>query len=255
MTETNAVDTKIATALTALNDIDQGTLFCAEVHKMGDSRGPAGGRVIYGDDKVQVLIWTGFSYRALIARSMKMLDKQLAKGGYIERLARETMKEHEGTTIEDVCEALQETRAGFRKVLSEGGGCHPPTGAPPFSTVWEALIIDGVQVTGSRVYVGPHRPENDRAPVPGTIYVQGVKLGEVVTTPAANGVWRPDSKPKTLAKKIIKSALPVGLYCQYRLQPERVSNVTVAGAAAKAAKKAKIGIDPDVLRSLFKVAP
>jgi hypothetical protein len=58
-----------------------------------------------------------------------------------------------------------------------------------------------------------------------------------------------------VAKQIIKESLPVGLYCQYRLDPERVSEVHVAGDATKAAKAAKIPIDPDALRSLFKIAP
>ena len=253
--QTNATDTKTASSLSTLAEMDQGTLFTAIVQKMGDARGSAGSKVIYGDDQVHVLVWTGFSYRALIARSQKMLNQQLAKGGYIERLARATLEEHEGTTIEDVCHALQEVREWFRRIMADGGGCHPPNGAPPLGVVGEPLEIDGVKVRGSRVYTGPARPEVPRSPKPGTIYVQGVKLGEKVVTPAPNGKWRPNSKPKTLAKNIIKESLPIGLYCQYRLEPERVSEVAVGGAAAKAAKEARIGIDPDALRSLFKIAP
>jgi hypothetical protein len=250
--QTNATEPTTAATLAALTELDQGTLLTVVVRKMGDARGSNGSKVIYGDDQVHVIIWTGFSYRALIARSHKMLNQQLAKGGYIERLARATLEEHEGATIEDVCEALQETREWFRKVLA-GDTCGP--GAPPLGSVWEPLEIDGVKVRGSRIYNGPDRPEDDRAPVPGTIYVQGVKLGEKVVTPAPNGPWRPNSKPKTLAKNIIKESLPVGLYCQYRLQPERSSGLAVGAAASKAAKAEKIGIDPDALRNLFKIAP
>jgi hypothetical protein len=250
--QTNATDTQMASTLSSLSKLDQGTLFSACVHKMGDARGPSGARVIYGDDQVHVLIWTGFSYQALIARSHKMLTQQLNKGGYIERLARATLEEHEDTTIEDVCEAIQETRDWFRKKLSDGV---PEPWNDDMVGVWMPLEIDGVKVRGSRVYAGQARPEDPRAPVPGSIYVQGVKLGEKVITPAANGPWRPNSKPKTLAKQLLKESLPVGLYCQYRLDPERVRDITVDGAAAKAAKKEKIGIDPDALRALFKIAP
>jgi len=250
--QTNAADTKTASVLAALNEMDQGTLFCARVHKVGVVRGMADSKIIYDDDIVDVLIWTGFPYRALVARSKKMLDQLLAKGGYIEKVARATIEEHEDTTIEDVCYALQETREWFRKVLagSEQGPCVPPTGV-----VWEPLSIDGVKVRGSRVYIGRSRPEDPRAPVPGTIYVQGVKLGERVVTPAANGPWRANSKPKTLAKSVIKDGLPVGLYCQYRMDPERVQAMAVGGEATRLAKKHKVGIDPDALRSLFKIAP
>ncbi len=254
--QTNTTDVKTAEALATLADMDQGTLFTAVVHKMGEARGANGSKVIYGDDKVHVLIWTGFSYRAIIARSHKMLNQQLAKGGYIERLAQATLAEHGDTTIEDVCHALQEIRDNFRKVLADGSGAHPPHGVPPVGSVWESLEIGGVKVRGSRIYTGPDRSADDaRAPVPGTIYVQGVKLGERVVTPAANGPWRPNSKPKTLAKRLIKESLPVGLYCQYRLQSERATDIKVGGAAAKAAKAAGIGIDPDALRALFKIAP
>lgn len=249
---TNAKDSKTAAVLGALTEIGQGTLLCARVHKMGVVRGKAGSTVTYGDDLVDVLIWTGFQYRALIARSQKMLDRLLAKGGYIERVAQATLEDHEDTTIEDVCYALQETREWFRKVLA---GCD--LGAPSSSqgVVWEPLEIGGVRVQGSRVYTGWGRSEDPRAPVPGTIYVQGVKLGERVVASSANGPWRANSKPKTLAKSIIKEGLPVGLYCQYRLEPERVQAMAVGGKATKLAKKNGVGIDPDALRSLFKIAP
>ncbi len=252
MMQTNAIDARTAAVLAGLNELDQGTLLTARVHKMGDARGPAGQKVIYGDDMVHVLVWTGFSYRALIARSHKMLNRQIARGGYIERLARAALEEHGDTTIEDVCHAMQEVREWFRRVLASDGGGETPL---PNGGVWEPLEINGVKVRGSRIYTGEAQPENDRAPVPGTIYVQGVKLGEIVLSPSANGRWRPNSKPKTLVKQLIKESLPVGLYCQYRLQPERVWDVQIGAGATKAAKQAKIGIDPDALRSLFKVAP
>jgi len=254
MMQTNAADPKTASTLAELTQLDQGTLLSVRVHKMGEARGSAGSRVVYGDDEVHVLIWTGFQYQALIARSHKMLNQQLAKGGYIERLARATLDEHADTTIEDVCAALQEIRGWFRRKLSDGE--REPWGAlDDAGGVWKGLEVDGVQVRGSRVYIGGHRREDPRAPVPGTIYVQGVKLGEVVLKQAVNGSWITNSSPKTLAKALIKEALPVGLYCQYRLEPDRTSALAVGADAAKAAKAAKIGIDPDALRALFKIAP
>jgi len=251
---TNATDTAAATVLQELTEMDQGTLFSALVQKMGQSRGPKGAKVIYGDDRVQVLIWTGFSNQALIERSQKMLNREIQRGGYIERLARATLEEHEDTKISDVCEAMQETRDWFRRVLA-----WPDLFEPNFSrdqiSVWEPLTVEGVRVRGARVYTGQGNKEDPRAPVPGSIYVSGVKLGEMVITPAANGPWRPDSKPKTVAKALLKKSLPVGLYCQYRLDPERVMNLAVGKKAAKAAKAEGVSIDPDALRSLFKIAP
>lgn len=249
--QTNSTDKINAATLAELASNDQGTLLAARVHKMGSERGPKSRRVVYGDDTSLVVIWTGFKYRALIARSQKMLDREIQRGGYIEKLARRTLEEHEGATIEDVCEAIQETRDWFRRVMAGGGA---PSGEP-VGSVWEPLVVDGKVVRGSRVYTGPARPDQIRAPKPGTIYVQGVKLGEKLITPAANGPWRPDSKPKTLAKNLMKETLPVGLYCQYRLEPERVRDVAVGQDAVRMAKDYGVYIDPESLISLFKVAP
>ena len=131
--QTNAKNSKTATVLGALTEIDQGTLLCARVHKMGVVRGKAGSTVTYGDDIMDVLIWTGFQYRALIARSHKMLNQLLAKGGYIESVAAATLEDHEDTTIEDVCYALQETREWFRKVLA---GCDVGSFTSPTGAIW-----------------------------------------------------------------------------------------------------------------------
>jgi hypothetical protein len=122
-------------------------------------------------------------------------------------------------------------------------------------SVWRPLRIDDTPVRGARVYNGIERPGDERAPKPGTIYVQGVKLGEVVLKPAPNGEWQVRSKPKTIAKRKLKEKLPVGLYVQYKLDPQRCWDIRVAAQASAAAKEYGIPIDPEALRSLFKVAP
>lgn len=249
--QTNTTDIHTAELLSEITKEGQGNLLTAVIRKLGDVRGAHGHQLVYGDDQVHVLIWTGFHYRALVARSNKMLDQQLGKGRYIERLAAKALNEHEGTTIQDVCHALQEVRNNFRKVLAER------TGQPevPQGSVWQPLIVNGHLVHGSRIYVGKGNSEDPRAPVPGTIYVQGVKLGQRVLEPAPNGQWKADSRAKTLVKRLIKEDLPAGLFCQYRLDPTRVQDLCVGAEAAKAARDAGIGIDPDAIRRLFKIAP
>lgn len=249
MTVDFAPDPQTVQNLAGLVDLpEQGTVFTAVVHKMGVERGEAASKVVYGDDTIRVLIWTGFSYRALIARSMRILDHQLSKGGYIRKLAKTTLEAHSNTTLEDVCAALQEVRESFRLKLATREG--EPADMPTEGT-WTPLVINGTVVRGCVVYTGPAR-EGPRAPVPGTIYVRGLKLGERLVKPSPNGSWTPDSKPKTLAKQIIMESLPVGLYCQYRLEPGRVSDVAVADAAVMVAKEHQINIDPGALTNIFK---
>lgn len=250
-TGTPTPDAGTVSALSKLVDLpEQGTVFTATIHKVGEVHGSGAQRKVYGDDIKKVLIWTGFSHRSLIMRSNRILNFQLAKGGYIERLARATLEEHEGTTIEDVCYALQEVRDWFRRKLSVTLDEDTP---PVSSGIWGPLFINGVKVRGCSIYNGRARPEDPRAPVPGTVYVRGLKLGEKMVTPAPNGKWTPDSKPKTVAKRIILERLPVGLYCQYRLSPDRVQGMAVADEAVRLAKDQKIPIDPGALTSMFKV--
>jgi hypothetical protein len=252
MLATNASDAPIAIQLADLSQTDQGTLVYIKVRKMGDARGPSTARVIYGDDLVAVLIWSGFSYKALVARSDKKLNELLNRGRFIEKITRYVYAQHQGVTVDDVCNALQETRVWFRRVLAEG------TGIPsaPNGGAWDPFRVDGEVVRGAKVYVGPARPQDARAPIPGTLYVAGVKLGETVIEPAANGPWRPDSSAKTLAKEAIKSLLPIGLYCQYRLEPERVIEGPFVGRQASMRSKAiGVQVDPESVRSLFKIAP
>jgi hypothetical protein len=236
---------------------EQGTVLTVTVHKVGSEHGTKGHKLIYDDDIKQVLIWTGFSHQALIARSNKILSFQLNKGRYIERLAQATLEEHEGTTIADVCHALQDVQGWFRRKLT-GDVFTDDVFTDDFSPpspggIWSPLVINGVTVRGCTIYTGAARPEDPRAPVPGTVYVRGLKLGEKMVTPAPNGKWKADSKPKTLAKRIILESLPVGLYCQYRLEPSRMSGLAVAAEAVKLAKEQKIPIDPGALTSMFKV--
>ena len=245
-TRTNALSLSTAQALSALTQKNQGTLLTAQIHKMGTIRGAAGSKVIYGDDIVKVAVWTGFSYKALIARSQEILNAQIDKGGFIKRLAIATRAQHEGTKIQDACEAIQETRSWFRAVLASSEEDKP-------QGIWEPLIVNGVRVHGSVVYKGTGRLSDPHAPVQGTIYVSGVKLGERVVERAVNDAWRADSKPKTLAKQIIKDALPIGLYCRYRLDPNRVRDIKVGPEADQAAKD--IGINPAAMRLLFRIAP
>lgn len=256
MVVTNAGDPKVASQLAALVDEPGGTLLSLRVRKVGEERGAGAEKRTYGDAEVHVLIWTGFSYRALIERSQKKLRALLDKGGLITRLGQAAYAETPEVTVEDACLAIQEVQEWFSRVLAgtavNGEVVPGPDDLPP---LWKPLEVDGVKVRGARVYNGPERPGDAKAPKPGTVYLQGVKLGEVVVTPAPNGEWVPQSHPKTVVKKLLKVQLPVGLFVQYKLDPERMSDLRVAADASAAAKAVGIPIEPEALRSLFKVAP
>lgn len=239
-------NTLIAESLKELGDLDQGTLVLVQVQKVGVLRGRGDQRKTYGDDEVLALIWAGFDYRDLLNRSGYLLDRKIQHGHFIEEVLLRAMEQNPDVTLGDVCTAFQDTREHFRqRALSLQL-------ATPTSTsgTWRPLEVRGTLVRGARVYHGP-----DGSIAPGTVYLSGVKLGQKEITPSEHGTWTPVSKPMTIAKDIIKSHLPVGLFCQYRLEPERTRLIKVGEAAAKAAQEAHLDIDLTRLPTLFKIAP
>ena len=56
---TNAAESLHAAALEEIGNLDQGTLLFLQTRKKGVERG-RGNKLIYGNDLVQVLVWTGF---------------------------------------------------------------------------------------------------------------------------------------------------------------------------------------------------
>lgn len=219
---------------------EQGDLVTLGVHKVGVFRGAGAERKVYGDDTTLVLLWTGFEYADLIHRSKRILDRLVNQGHLIEGLAKETLREHPGATLADACAAVQETYEWFSHVSDQ----------TPQGTTWKPLEVEGRRIKGCKTYVGPDNTIPD-----GTIYVQGLKLSEKVVVPAPNGPWVAQSKAKTRAKEILHARLPVGRFCQYRLEKERLQGLAVGAQAAEWAVSENMRVDPSLLPLLFSVGP
>ena len=257
---TNASDMTLASELSGLGDIEkgQGTLVSVVVKKKGVERGTAPNKVIYGDDTVHALIWSGFTYKALVERSYKKLHQEWDKGNLFHTLLEQvTAAGYPEVTLSDVASAVQEVDESFKKVLAEPlddmdlpDGSGEETKAP----IWEPLTIDGQTVRGAKVYIGEGNSSDPRAPVKGSVYIDGVKLGERVQVAAPNGHWKAKQKPKTVAKEILRDRLPIGLYVRYPLDKAGLGGVRVGAAASAYAKQDGVVVDPEAIRSLFKVA-
>lgn len=258
----NATDVGLASSLTCLGDMEmgQGTLVSLQVKKKGVARGPAESRIIYGNDFVHVLLWSGFHYLSLVERSHKKLHEEWSKGHLFRDLIKAVQDAGFATvTVDDVAKAVQELDESLRASMDtavkdplvEGAPVDDEEGSVP---VWEPLMVNGVVIQGAKVYVGPGNLDDPRAPVKGSIYIDGVKLGEKVLSPAPNGHWNAKQKPKTVAKDILRSQLPIGLYARYCLTGEQFRSIEVGQKAGEAAKTAGILIEPEAIRSLFKIA-
>lgn len=253
---TNASEGLHAAALEQIGHLGgDGTLLFLQTRKKGVQRGVAGAKRIYGDDLVQVLIWTGFTYRAIIERSQRKLDELLQSGHVITDLTKAAHDHGDGgANILDSSAAIQEVQAWFSRVLADPKAKDDESETEEGPAVWEPLEVNGVKVPLCRVYRGTGDPQNPRAPIPGHIYVQGVKLGEKVVEAAANGRWKADSSHKTIAKDILRRWLPVGLYVQYVLDPNVTAHLVAGRAAASHTKAAGVPVDPEAIRTLFKIA-
>jgi hypothetical protein len=254
MTGTNTQDAKTASTLAPLSKLDQGTLVLYTGRKKGVTRGRGDGKLVYGDDKVEVLVWVGFSYEAYQERSLKKLIELEDAGDLITTLMHETREAGcAGVTVHDVCAAIQETKEALKRSLDPDSV--PPSSRKDSGYVFDPLVVDGTKVPGAKVYAGNGDPEDKRAPKPGTVYIDGVKLGELVLEPAENGHWKTKSKPKTVAKRILRKKLPAGLYVRYALEPDRLEGLLVGADAEKRALLDQVPVNPSAIRSLFKIAP
>ena len=257
MTTTNASNNKMAAALSEIGDSDQGTLFSWTGRKKGLTRGPKSNRQVYNDEAVHALIWTGFSYEKLVERSVKKLAAMMMAEDFMSQLAHEATETGVEVTLADVMVGVQEVRESLMRVVDPDyipGSALLNAGADD-PECWEPLVVNGVPVRGSKVYIGKGDPtgKDHRAPKKGTVYITGVKLGERVLRPATAGRWETKRKPKTIVKSILRRRLPIGLYVSYALEPGRTVEIKVASEASAAAQADGVQVDPEVIRSLFKI--
>lgn len=213
-----------------------------EIRKRGVERGPSGNKKVYGDDFVHVVLCSGLSYADVATLSVRKLESLWQTKTLTKTLFEETRKVCPAITLNEVCEALQETDRSLRLPGFEGA---PPAG------IWAPLELDGKEVPGAKVYTGSGNLLDPRAPVKGTVYLYGIKLGERVLIPAANGQWDTKKHPKTVAKDLLKSWLPVGRFASYSLETDRVLALRTGEAAKRAAKLHQVKIDSDEIRRLF----
>lgn len=240
---------KIASVLSEIGDADQGTLISLQLKKKGVSRGRAPERLTYNDDHVHVLLWSGFQYKDLVERSFKKLHQLWGEGNLAKKLLKATQDAgHPSITIEEVMVGIQEIEDSLLKIIQ---GSKSDEELP---SIWSRLEVDGKPIRGAKVYNGDGNPNDSRSPVKGTVYIDGVKLGERIITPAPNGHWKSNQKPKTAAKNILRRWLPMGLYVSYSLEPDRLIDLKVGDEAGHFAKSENVPVDPIAIKSLFKIS-
>lgn len=262
-----------------LSEADRPTFTGLVITKKGVVCGRGADKKVYGDDKVHVVVVTGFSYTRLIERSLKMLETftpadlfDLAQG---QDGGLPTGFEGRGKAATERTLTLADFEEAFTSVKESLEKSYVGENKSTTDHVYDPLVVDGEVVRGGRVYKcvkgeagegGKPRqcrcqdcnPEDARAPIPGTIYLQGLFISQKVLVPAPNG---PKPAPKsaclTVAKDFIRGLLPVARYVTYVLAPPARTGVEwtlkAGGSAMLAATEAGIHFHPEVKAALAKI--
>jgi|TARA_R110000824_G_scaffold373638_1_gene564022 hypothetical protein len=225
------------------------------IRKTGVTRGPKGAKVTYGNDLVHTLFVGGISYIRLVKRSRDELAAMtpadmvaLEAKGYDCWTGRGKNATQTTVTAADFIAARDAMLASFDDTISG-------TNSATTDHVYEPLKVlknDGTveTVRGARVYkcvkADPNHEckcrmclaeagtPNNRAPVDGQINILGIKVGSTVLDA---GLPIPASKSgaSAVAKRVLKSRLPIKRLVSYRLEQNGDWILRAGGEAAAAA--------------------
>ena len=250
--ETNA-NSRVLAAL--LQDARLGTFTGLITRKKGEVKGG----VQYGDDLVHAVIFTGFRYTRLVERSLEGLAT-ISNAGIVAKAASKGLTDKTGRAIveADVEIARIELEASFQATLAG-------VNAATTDHVYDPLTVDGETVRGGRVYhcvkeqgITCHCREctgDKKAPLHGTIYLQGLRVYSKVLEAAPNGPVPPaKSAAKTVAKDLLRGALPISKYVSYALEPGTDFLLKVGGSAAVEAVGNGFVVNDDVVELLQRAA-
>lgn len=215
----------------------------------GEKRG--GLKVRMGDDTVRDTFVAGRSYRNLKQRDAVILAG--LTGADLDAMVADGHMAWSGRGAKATQVAV--TRADFDLALAEmiASTANSIAGTNTSTTdhVYEPLVVDGKALKGYRVYVGPADPTATPKSAPGTIYVQGLRVGRKVIQAAQYA--RPVSKSggKAVAKRIITRLLPSRRYVSYCLEAGSDFILNLGAEAVTASDAAGITVDPTVVADIL----
>lgn len=258
---------------------------------VGTTRGPKGAKVRYGDHLVHALFVGGIKYMKLVTDSLDLalatwvdsvtydpttglVDTITFKRPAIDALVAEgrlgwngrgknavevplTAADYEAAITELINSFIKTTRDENTstnghvfeplKVLREDGTIESVRG----SKVYKCVKADTTRECRCRM-CGAERGEMDRrAPVDGQVNLIGIRVGQTIIEPAANGpVPASKSGGKTVAKKALRRLLPISRLVSYRLEQGGDWVLKAGGEAAAAAGTDGVTCDSDAIAAV-----
>ena len=244
---TNANSTTLATLI---NDSSRCARFASVVTTLkgasrlapGEKRG--GLKIRVGNDTVRDTFVAGANYGSLKAKDAVILAA--LTGADLDAMVADGHSAWSGRGAKAV--QVTVTRADFDAALAEMIDSTAKTlaGTNTSTTdhVYESMIVDGKALAGYRVYVGPTDPNATPASTPGTIYVQGLRVGRKVIEAAEFAKPASKSAAKSVAKRAITRLLPSRRYVSYSLEAGSDFILNLGSDAVSASDAAGITVDP-----------
>jgi hypothetical protein len=217
--------------LNRLTNTPEGVLVYLDVQKAGTKTK----RGVVGNDRVQVLLWTGVSTERIYAQSARLLGQKLVTKGYLPSLYRELKPSLPTLTLAEVCTGVQAVQDRLHRKVSVPSG-------PEFQPVW----------VGPQPVQIPHAVESQgygilRQRPNGELFLLGLKLASRVVTQGA--VRECVSRNTTVVSNTVESTLPISLIRSYRASKEHYQ-LEIGEDAVKAASLAGLTVPPEIFQIL-----
>jgi len=208
----------------------------------GEKRG--GLKITVGNDTVRDTFVAGANYGTLKGKDAVILAAltgadldAMTADGHMAWTGRGKNATQVAVTRADFDLALAEMIESTDKTLAG-------TNTSTTDAVYESMTVDGKTIPGYRVYVGPLDPNATPAAVPGTIYVQGLRVGRKVIEAAEFAKPASKSAAKSVAKRAITRLLPSRRYVSYCMEPGTDFILNLGSDAVTASDAAGITVDP-----------
>jgi hypothetical protein len=196
---------------------EAGSRICTITYqKVGREVGRAPNKVRVGDDLIRQQFLSGVSYGNLKGRDLVTLDTLDASSF----LAANPVVGGFTLDLPTVVAAIAETREStVLTIAGENVATH--------DDAFEPFLYDGEPVKGGKVYCGEN-PEIER----GTLYLWGLRLQTEIIQRGNPVPPRKYREPLTAAKDALRRILPSSRFVSYRLAPENLERLKVAGVDA-----------------------
>jgi hypothetical protein len=215
----------------------------------GEVQGAGAAKMRRGDHVMSYTLLTGFSYPAMVQRSLDTLTGASASPTFVADTvaalqAAGAVDEQSGAAItaSDVIDAVSGTVRGRTGLLTSFAATLAGTSVSTSEHVYDALTLDGETIPGCKVYnqVGGGDP---KSPVLGTVYLAGIVIASACIERGANGDKLPSNRGAVaVAKDWIERALdlPARKYRTFRILPGEAVSLKSGSVSFHAAEGGKV---------------